>query len=426
VAYDSLTGQANALASVEQASAERASAERASAEQASAEQASASLLDQVRDALEHIYDLSYLQDHSLAHRDSQPSELAGQRLRRNLSAAIEALNPGSAVPFLSSQARLFNLLTLHYLEGMTVQEAAYKLGISRRQATRDLRRAIENVAASLSARRPAAPSLSKGTAHLSSVHEEISRLGSRSARISLQTLICSAQNTVSSLAAQRGVTLQIMLPSQPLLISTDQMIAEQVFVNVLSQTIGRASQGPIELKADADGGQVAVTVSFYREPEAGGKQVIGLVVTQLVDRLGWAIEQIDTQEGHSTIVIRFSTSGSTVLVIDDNQGLVELLDRYLTDQSLTVISAKDGQHGIDLAEEMAPDAIILDVMMPGMHGWEVLQRLRMLSRTASIPVVICSVINDPDLAYSLGASQVLPKPISRSAVLEVLRELGIV
>jgi CheY-like chemotaxis protein len=75
---------------------------------------------------------------------------------------------------------------------------------------------------------------------------------------------------------------------------------------------------------------------------------------------------------------------------------------------------------------MLPDAIILDVMMPEMDGWEFLQRLRARPETALIPVVICSIFNDPELAYSLGASLYLPKPVSRDNVLKALRQLGVV
>jgi CheY-like chemotaxis protein len=64
-------------------------------------------------------------------------------------------------------------------------------------------------------------------------------------------------------------------------------------------------------------------------------------------------------------------------------------------------------------------------MMPEMDGWELLQRLRNHPQTADIPVVICSVINNPDLAYSLGASLFLPKPVSRDDVLEALRQLDV-
>ena len=117
--------------------------------------------------------------------------------------------------------------------------------------------------------------------------------------------------------------------------------------------------------------------------------------------------------------------GPTVLVIDDNDGLVKLVQRYLTDRDCRVIAATNGEEGLRLAQELLPDAIVLDVMMPEMDGWELLQRLRNRPQTATIPVIICSVISDPELAYSLGAALSLPKPISRRDVMDALHQLGV-
>jgi CheY-like chemotaxis protein len=75
--------------------------------------------------------------------------------------------------------------------------------------------------------------------------------------------------------------------------------------------------------------------------------------------------------------------------------------------------------------QLQPEVIILDVMMPGIDGWELLQRLKTLRETQLIPVIICSVINDPELAFALGASQYVPKPVTREALLRALHALQI-
>ena len=101
------------------------------------------------------------------------------------------------------------------------------------------------------------------------------------------------------------------------------------------------------------------------------------------------------------------------------------MERYLTDRPCRVVAALSGREGLRLAQELQPDAIILDVMMPEMDGWELLQRLRTSPRTSNIPIIICSVFNDPELAYSLGASLFLPKPVSRDDVLGALSQLKV-
>ena len=121
-----------------------------------------------------------------------------------------------------------------------------------------------------------------------------------------------------------------------------------------------------------------------------------------------------------------TTRCPTVLIIDDNEGLVNLLERYLTDRACRVITAANGQEGWQLAQTTLPDAIVLDVMMPEIDGWEVLQRLRNDPQTANIPVIVCSVVIEPDLAQALKASLFLPKPVRRVDVLDALRQLGVV
>ncbi len=118
--------------------------------QGSSDVPSDAFVGQVKDALEHLYDLRYLQQHALtnglASEEPDSPELPGKRLRRELLQAIETLSPGEDVPFRAAHARVHNLLTLHYLEKVTIQEAAYQLGISVRQAQRNLREGERSVA----------------------------------------------------------------------------------------------------------------------------------------------------------------------------------------------------------------------------------------------------------------------------------------
>ena len=91
-----------------------------------------SFMKEVKYALEHLYDFSHLQGHSLAQQyeaaPAKSAETAGHHLRRELIAAIESLNPGSGIPFRALSARRYNLLALHYVEGMTIREAGQELG----------------------------------------------------------------------------------------------------------------------------------------------------------------------------------------------------------------------------------------------------------------------------------------------------------
>ena len=380
-------------------------------------QLSDDFLEQVKLALEHLYDFPYLQRHALAAGDD-PSR-AGQRLRRELIDAIESLNPGSEFFFRSPHGRLYHLLHLHYVEALTIQESAHDLGISVRQAYRDLKRGQHNVAEVLWANRNA-PSTETPAQELSSLQSEMARLLPELRPTDITTLVQSALHAVENLAAQHNLSLQVTMPRMPVIVSTNSVMARQVLINLLSYTVQVAQAGTMHIELRADEDDVSLHLNYTRQQNASPDSGPDSVTAQLASRLGWKFTQ---REGGDILLL--VNNGPAILIIDDNEGLVQLLDRYLTGHSCRVIAAGSGQQGLELAHQSLPDAIVLDVMMPEMDGWELLQRLRNHPQTSDIPVIICTVFNDPELAYSLGASLFLPKPVSREDVMQALQKLGI-
>src|SRR4030067_2909294 len=104
-----------------------------------------------------------------------------------------------------------------------------------------------------------------------------------------------------------------------------------------------------------------------------------------------------------------------ILVIDDEADLIRLLDYNLTKQGYLVYPAKDGEKGIAIAREHTPDIIILDIMIPGMDGWEVCKQLRAHPKTPHIPIIMLTAKAeevDKVLGLRLGADDYLTKPFS--------------
>jgi GAF domain-containing protein/DNA-binding response OmpR family regulator/CHASE3 domain sensor protein/anti-sigma regulatory factor (Ser/Thr protein kinase) len=110
----------------------------------------------------------------------------------------------------------------------------------------------------------------------------------------------------------------------------------------------------------------------------------------------------------------------TVLVIDDEAAVRDLMQRFLVKEGFRVITAAGGEEGLRQARDLRPDAITLDVMMPGLDGWAVLSALKADPRTADIPVIVLTIVDDRNLGYALGASEYLTKPIDRERLVSVL------
>jgi CheY-like chemotaxis protein len=116
-------------------------------------------------------------------------------------------------------------------------------------------------------------------------------------------------------------------------------------------------------------------------------------------------------------------SVATVLVVDDDPNIRDLLERLLARESYRVLLAAGGEEGLRLAREARPDIVTLDVMMPGMDGWTVLSRLKSDPETASIPVVMVTIVDDRNLGFALGVADYIVKPVERDRLVAVLRRL---
>jgi DNA-binding response OmpR family regulator len=116
----------------------------------------------------------------------------------------------------------------------------------------------------------------------------------------------------------------------------------------------------------------------------------------------------------------------TILVIDDEPELVKLLDYNLTKAGYLVLTAKDGATGLVIARKHAPDALILDVMMPGLDGWEVCKRLRQDPATSSLPIIMLTAKaeeGDRVLGLELGADDYVTKPFGVRELLARVKAL---
>jgi signal transduction histidine kinase/DNA-binding response OmpR family regulator len=111
----------------------------------------------------------------------------------------------------------------------------------------------------------------------------------------------------------------------------------------------------------------------------------------------------------------------SVLVIDDDLDVHELVNRQLSREGFHVISATSGEDGLKKAYDFNPTIIALDVLMPSMDGWTVLQALKTDPRLAHIPVVMLSIMNDKSLAFAMGANDYLTKPVDRGTLVSVLK-----
>jgi CheY-like chemotaxis protein/nitrogen-specific signal transduction histidine kinase len=113
------------------------------------------------------------------------------------------------------------------------------------------------------------------------------------------------------------------------------------------------------------------------------------------------------------------------LVIEDDDLAAELLRLQLENAGFRVARAATAESALQLAAQECPDLITLDIMLPGMNGWDFLKRFKRYPQYAGVPVVIVSIVADRNRGLSLGASQVLQKPVGRKQLERALAAAGI-
>ncbi|WP_242072649.1 ammonium transporter [Microcoleus sp. FACHB-68] len=111
-----------------------------------------------------------------------------------------------------------------------------------------------------------------------------------------------------------------------------------------------------------------------------------------------------------------------VLVIDDDPAVCDLIERRLLKEGFRIETAATGEIGLQLAKELHPAAIVLDVLMQGMNGWAVLATLKADPDLADVPVIVATIMDHKNLGFALGASDFLTKPIDRNRLLSLLRK----
>jgi signal transduction histidine kinase/CheY-like chemotaxis protein len=236
----------------------------------------------------------------------------------------------------------------------------------------------------------------------------------------------------------------------------------QALFNLLSNACKFTEKGTVRLEARADGDHVLFRVSdtgIGMSPEQVAKLFqpftqadasisrrfggtgLGLAISQrFCEMMGGRI-WVESRQGEGTAIsmrIPFrvakqaeapavpapvAATGPLVLVVDDDPAIRDVVGRSLNKEGFRAIFAKSGDEAVAMARQHQPSAITLDVMMPGTDGWAALSRLKADPELANIPVVMLTLLEDRNMAFSLGASDYLAKPVDRDRLVSTVRRL---
>jgi CheY-like chemotaxis protein len=396
----------------------------------------------VRDAFSHLYDPAHLQKHPFADALVETDDLnlvnRSQKLRHILLDALEQLRPPDSASASPDAADCYHAVHYRYLDGLSLEQIAEMLALSPRQTYRKIREGMEAIASLLVDRfRLDSPLDASFVAEMGETTDRrvlakaaVDHFGAyaQAEIIELGVVLATIVKDLQLFCSRIGAEIRLTTPHSPLYVYADRTLLRQALINLLSNLLDHTAGRTLTLEATE--AHAEALLNLYVRPEATqpaarraatDRQGIGLdVAMRLFDMQDIRIERSTTDEGwHITIRIP-QASPQHVLVIDDMPDVPNLFRRYAKSYAIEIVSAGNAEQAFDVLEHAAPHLILLDVMLPQRDGWEILQTLKSDPATAPIPVVVCSILNEPELALSLGADDYLGKPVSQEAFLKML------
>jgi signal transduction histidine kinase/CheY-like chemotaxis protein/HAMP domain-containing protein len=284
-------------------------------------------------------------------------------------------------------------------------------------------------------------------------------------KFSLHELVESCLGTVTPMV-KSNVETRAELPAEIDVVYSDSSRIRQILINLLSNAAKFTEQGSITVSVE-DTGQDLIDLAIadtgigippesvdyifdeFRQVDGSttrkyGGTGLGLSISKrLAQMLGGDIRVESAVGEGSTFIVSLPTqyapvaeegadieevaerpadsSRRLVLVIDDDPDVISLLTQEIEEEGYQVIGATRALEGIEKAKQIGPYAITLDIMMPGMDGWEAISRLKGDPETRDIPLIVVSIIDNKDLGFRLGADEYLLKPVDKDTLVQVLR-----
>ena len=358
-------------------------------------------------------------------------------LRRTLIQAIESLKPGDDVPVDSPAQRTYQVLHYRYVEQLSQGEVAEQLGLGVRQMKREQSKALEVLAYRLREQHGLEVDLSGDTVDgagkgdigegpLTASDLRWLEEAPDSGPVELSTVLPGVLELVQPIAARYRVRLAVAesgpLPS----LAVDTVALRQTLLSLLFVAVHRTAGGKLSLSAQRSGQHIAIGIEgtlAHPSAETAPEDAANLATARsLVDACGGSLTLAATGSFSAAILLP-AVAQIPVLVIDDNADALQLLQRYAAYTRYRVFPAQDAAQAVALAQEISPQAIVLDIMMPRVDGWDLLGQLRNDPTTKAIPVIACTILAQEEMAISLGVAAFLQKPVSRRAFLAALDRL---
>jgi len=388
----------------------------------------------VRGALARIDDLNALKEHGftelLARVLPQTEQSTGLRTRLFLLDLIERMRPAHDVAMQASEWRQYHILKERYELRQPLPDIEKKLSLSERQLRREHQRAIHGLTALAYTQlhRNVTDAPIDADHNPANLQEAVQRLLPSPCQFDVLPLISDVigivqQTLRNSPNLLNTPEIDIQAQSEVQMIFADRGILHQLLLKLCQLMVLKQAQVHgllVQVNTNAQW----VEITFKPDLKTNGALAYDPNEVQLCHWLATSLStELVIEDCQARLSLPIKAEIHKVLIVDDEVLALNLYSTYLTNLNYEVITESKPEYAVARAMEVCPDVIVLDVMMPAMDGWELLQRLRHAPTLRDIPIVACSVLDDAALAQSLGATHFMKKPILRRQFIHVLEDL---
>jgi CheY-like chemotaxis protein len=390
-------------------------------------------------ALCHLYDPDYQPGEALrAVIGCDPVE-GMPAVQTAILRAIQSLEPAPNTSPAAPTRQVYDLLHHRFVLQLTQEETAYRLYVSRRTVNRLQHKAVHALVGALWEHSRDVPSerlyLPESDDKLptedilsdtqqadwhSQVQRELDSLQAKAPNAScdVKEVIGSVLDLVDPMFSKLGICTEVRSVQPSLVAAIHPVLLYQVLISALRRLAPYMSEGQISIYARLEDGNARITLTgatAVTDRLSEREFTDGIPISK-----GISIEAcVDGTQAFVWISVP-SMGKITVLVVDDNEDMVRFYRDCAIGTRYHIVHVAQGRDLFEAVEATLPDMIVLDVMLPDIDGWRLLMRLHEDPATRSIPVIICSVVQEEDLALSLGAVRYLPKPVRPRAFVQAL------
>ncbi len=392
---------------------------------------------QLQEALTHLYDPAYQPSEAFCTAlgcDARDGALAVQT---TILGAIKDLEPSPDVPPTAPTKQAYALLHCRFVLRLTQDETADRMHISRTTVHRAQRTAVHVLARALWERGPVRQ-IAQGRDETGArllAEEEVSNAQAPDWHAQMQRELAALQASAPNATSDVEETIRSVLKLGSVLVSQEAhveigsvqpalvaaihpSVLRQILITAIRRVARYVSAGPITIFARLEDGNVKIAVTGAISGDSRPTTSDLLCDFPVLEDV--SIEaHIDGDRAFLWVGLP-SVGKVNVLVVDDNPDMARFYRRCTEKTSYHIVHTAEGRNLFETIASAAPDIVVLDVMLPDVDGWELLTRLHQDPATRAIPVIVCSVVREEELALSLGAAHYLPKPVRSREFIQAL------